>query len=308
MYVGRLTRRTFLLSAGAAISPAAQSNSLTRFQIACMTLPYAQFPLQRSLVGIARAGYRFVAWGTTHMEAAGDRRPVLAVEAPPADAKQLAARCRGMGLEPVMMFSTVQLEAPDAAAAHLRRIDQASAAGIPFLLTFGRTTPGQYDTFIGNLKRMAPAARKQGVTVVIKQHGGNTATGRTCARIVEEVGDDGLRICYDGGNVMDYEHLDPIPDIQECWPKVRAFAIKDHRFTPRNQDCGPGLGELDHYKLLMPVARTGLDMPLACENIFEPIVPRPAQAQGVDALARRAREFLEIVIRDIQSMDAGGPK
>jgi len=35
----------------------------------------------------------------------------------------------------------------------------------------------------------------------------------------------------------------------------------------------------------MPVARTGLDMPLACENIFEPIMPRPAQAEGVDALA-----------------------
>jgi sugar phosphate isomerase/epimerase len=303
-----LTRRELLLSAGAAAVSAAQSGKLTRFQIACMTLPYQQFPLQRALDGIVRAGYRYVAWGTSHLEGAGDRRPVLAVEAPPADAKALAARCRGMGLEPVMMFSTVQLEAPDAGTAHLRRIEQAASAGIPYLLTFGKTTAGQYDAFIGNLKRMAPAARRQGVTVVIKQHGGNTATGRNCARIVDEVGDDGLRICYDGGNVMDYEHEDPIPDIQQCWPKVRAFAIKDHRFTPRNQDCGPGLGELDHYKLLMPVARTGLDMPLACENIFEPIVPRPSQPEGVDALARRAREFLEIVIRDIQSPDGGGPK
>lgn len=307
MSANRTTRRTFLLSSGAALS-AAQSAKPTNFQIACMTLPYAQFPLQRSLEGIVRAGFRFVAWGTTHVEAPGDRRPVLAVDAPSADAKRLASRCRGMGLEPVMMFSTVQLEAPDAASAHLRRIEQAAAAGIPYLLTFGKTTPGEYGAFIGNLKRMAPAARKQGVTVVIKQHGGNTATGRDCARIVDEVGDDGLGVCYDGGNVMDYEHKDPIPDIQQCWPKVRAFCIKDHRFTPKSQDCGPGLGELDHYKLLMPVARTGLDMPLACENIFEPIVPRPAQPEGVDALARRAREFLEIVIRGIQSGESGGPK
>src|SRR5262249_28451804 len=151
------------------------------------------------------------------------RRPVLAVDAPPADAKRLAARCRDMGLQPVMMFATVQLEEANAAEAHLKRIDQAAAAGIPFLLTFGRTTAGQYETFIGNLKRMAPAARKQGVTVVIKQHGGNTATGANCARIVDEVGDEGLRICYDAGNVMDYERQDPLPDIQECWQKVRAF-------------------------------------------------------------------------------------
>jgi sugar phosphate isomerase/epimerase len=269
-----------------------------------MTLPYSQFPMARAIQGIVRAGFRYIAWGTTHMEG-GTRRPALDVKAPPSEAKSLASRCRDAGVEPVMMFSTVQLEETGALEAHLRRIEQASAARVPFLLTFGRTAAGQYDTFIANLKQMAPAARKSGVTVVIKQHGGNTATGKNCARIVDEVADDGLRICYDGGNVMDYEHQDPIPDIQQCWEKVRAFAIKDHRYTPKNQDCGPGLGELDHYKLLMPVARTGLDMPLACENIFEPVVPRPAEAEGVDALARRAREFLETVVRGIQSNQAG---
>jgi sugar phosphate isomerase/epimerase len=302
-----ITRRACLLSAAAALS-AAPSGRPTNFQLACMTLPYARFPFNRALEGIVRAGFRFVAWGTTHLEAAGESRPVLAIEAPSAAAKPLAARCRDQGLEPVMMFSTVQLEAPGAAAAHLRRIGQAAAARIPFLLTFGKTTSGARDVFVANLKEIVSAARDQGVTVLIKQHGGNTATGRDCARIIEEIGSDALRICYDGGNVMDYEHLDPIPDIRECWPKVRAFAIKDHRFTPRNQDCGPGLGELDHYKLLLPVARTGLDMPLACENIFEPVVPRPDRPEGVDALARRAREFLEIVIRGVQAPGVEGPK
>jgi len=304
METAQLTRRAFLVSSGAALCAQVQSPQPTRFQIACMTLPYAQFPMSRAIQGIARSGFRYIAWGTTHLEA-GNRQPALAVEAPVSDAKLLASRCRDAGLEPVMMFSTVQLEEPGAAAAHLRRIDQASAARVPFLLTFGKTTPGQYDVFIANLKQMAPAARRAGVTVVIKQHGGNTANGRDCARIVDEVGDEGLRICYDGGNVMDYKHEDPIPDIQQCWTKVRAFAIKDHRYTPKNQDCGPGFGELDHYKLLMPVARTGLDMPLACENIFAPLVPRPADAEGVDALARHAREFLETVVRGIHANDAG---
>jgi sugar phosphate isomerase/epimerase len=297
-----LSRRAFLLSSAAL----AQTAKPTNFQIACMTLPYAQFSMQRALEGIARAGYRYVAWGTTHMEA-GVKKPALAVDAPPADAKRLAARCRDLGLRPVMLFSTVQLEEANAADAHLRRIEQAAAAGIPFLLTFGKTTAGQYEAFIGNLKRMAPAARKADVTVVLKQHGGNTATGKNCARIVDEVADEGLRICYDAGNVMDYEHEDPIPDIRQCWTKVRAFAIKDHRYTPRNQDCGPGFGEIDHYKLLTPVARTGLDMPLACENIFEPVIPRPTDPEGVDALARRAREFLETVVRGVQA-EPGGRK
>src|SRR6476661_3314470 len=188
MGLDAITRRNILLSFGAAALAKAQPARPTNFQIACMTLPYAQFPLQRALDGIARSGYRFVAWGTTHVEGVNDRRPALAVDAPPADARALASRCRDMGLQPVMMFSTVQLEAPDAAKAHLRRIDQAGAARVPYLLTFGKTTPGEYQAFLANLKLMAPAARSQGVTVVIKQHGGNTATGRDCARIVDEVG------------------------------------------------------------------------------------------------------------------------
>ena len=290
-----MTRRELIFLA----APALAQTRKTNFQIACMTLPYAQFPLTRALEGIRAAGFRFVAWGTSHVESPGQRKPVIAVDAPPIEAKRLADRCRGMGLTPVMLFSTVQLEAQDAAAAHLRRIDQAAAAGIPFLLTFGKTTPGQYDAFIGNLKQMAPVARRSGVTVVIKQHGGNTATGAHCARIVNEVGDEGLKICYDAGNVMDYERADPIPDIQSCWSQVRAFAIKDHRYTPKNEDCGPGLGDVDHDKLLAPVSRTGLDMPLACENIFEPMVPRPADPDKVDALARRAREFLEKVVQKL---------
>jgi len=70
---------------------------------------------------------------------------------------------------------------------------------------------------------------------------------------------------------------------------------------PRDQDCGPGFGEIDHYKLLASVAFTGRVMPLCCENIFAPVVPRPTDPQGIDALAKRAREFLTVVIAGLQT-------
>src|SRR5260370_2499603 len=189
-------RRRDLILGSVGLASAMAADKPTNFQLACMTLPYAQFPLARALEGIRAAGYRFVAWGTTHQEAPGERKPAIAVDAPPAEAKRLAERCPGIGLTPVMLFANVQLEAPDAAAAHLQRIDQAAAGGIPVRLTFGKTNPGQYDLFIRNLKEMAPVARRSVVTVVIKQHGGNTATGQGCARIVNEVGDERLKLCY----------------------------------------------------------------------------------------------------------------
>ena len=292
-------RRQFLATATASTAAGQTPTPLTRFQLACMTLPYRPYPLERALTGIKGAGYDFVAWGTTHNDAGGVARPALAVDAPVTDAMRLAQRCRGMGLEPVMMFSTVHLERADALDPHLRRIEQAAAAKIPFLLTFGKTEPGEYENVIRNLKGMAPRAQAAGVTVVIKQHGGNSATGKACSRILSEVGESAIRICYDAGNVLDYENQDPVADVRTCWRDIRAFAIKDHRNSPKDQDCGPGFGEIDHYKLLQPVMRTGLTMPLAFENIFEPVVTRPATADGVDALARRAREYIDAVLRGL---------
>jgi sugar phosphate isomerase/epimerase len=144
-------------------------------------------------------------------------------------------------------------------------------------------------------------ARDHGVTLVVKQHGGETGTGAACASIVREVGDEAIKVNYDAGNVMDYLDVDPIPDIQACADVVRSFCIKDHRNFPKDQDCGPGLGEIDHYRLLHPVAFTGRTMPLCCENISAPVLPPPTDPEGIDALARRAREFLEVVIRGLQA-------
>ncbi len=293
-----LTRRALLRAPAAALA-APSKGAPTVFQLACMTLPYRPFPFERALEGIRKAGYRYAAWGTSHTTPGGRTVPVLDVEAPAAEAARVARRTREAGLEPVMMFSTVHLEAGGAPRAHAHRIEQAAAAGIPYVLTFGKTSPGEYGRVIETLKHAGPLARAAGVMVLIKQHGGNSATGEDCARIVREVGDEGVRVCYDAGNVLDYENQDPIADIQKCWPDVRAFCIKDHRNTPRDEDCGPGFGEIDHYQLFLPVMRTGLTMPLAFENIFEPLVPRPATPEGVDALARRAREYMETVLRGL---------
>jgi sugar phosphate isomerase/epimerase len=273
----------------------------TEFQIACTTLPYARFPLQRALTGISAAGYRCVAWGTTHQEEGGEPVPVIAADAPPAQAKELGKRCRDLGLQPLLMFSGIYPEAPDGLRVLEARIRQAAAGGVPQVLTFGHTRGGNRALWIERFRRLGPIARDHGVTVVVKQHGGETGTGAACAEIVRAVADEAIRVNYDAGNVMDYLDVDPILDLRSCAGEVRSFCIKDHRNTPRDEDCGPGFGEIDHYKLLGLVAFTGRTLPLCCENIFAPLVPRPSEPGGIDALARRAREFLELVTQGLQA-------
>ena len=308
-----LNRRSFLASSLAGFTASALGTTPsygfdakaierkpTEFQHACMTLPYSGFPLDRALQGIKTAGFKFVAWGIKHLEDNGKQVPVIAEDASAETAKALAKRCRDMGLDPIMMFSNIYPENPRGSEVLTQRIKQASAAGIGQVLTFGHTTGGNKKIWIERLKILGPIARDHGVMIVVKQHGGTTGTGEACAEIIREVNDAGVFVNYDAGNVMDYLNLDPIPDIKKCASTVRSFCIKDHRNWPKDQDCGPGFGEIDHYKLLEPVAFTGLKIPLAYENIFAPLVPRPTKVEEIDALAKRAREFMETVIAGLQ--------
>ncbi len=161
----------------------------------------------------------------------------------------------------------------------------------------GSTKGNDLAKWVANLKALGPYSRDRGVTLVVKPHGGNTGPGRALSEISKEIGDEGVKISYDAGNVMDYHHIDPLPDFASCVEDVRSLCIKDHRQVPKDEDCGPGLGEIDHYKLLRPLIATGRDLPLCCENVNAPLLPPPADPEGVDALARRAREFLALVVR-----------
>lgn len=313
-----LNRRALLQAtagtlAAAALPPllqnavAAESDTVkpTDFQIACMTLPYSQFPLKRALTGIQSAGYKYVAWGTSHRETEGGKRiPVMPTDASPTRAKELAQQCRDLGLEPLMMFSTIYPEAKNGLEVLTNRLKQAGAARVPHVLTFGHTKGGNRKLWIDRFKKLGPIARDNGVLLVVKQHGGSTGTGEACAEIIREVDDPGVRVNYDAGNVMDYLNVDPIPDIRKCADVVHSFCMKDHRNWPKDQDCGPGFGEIDHYRLLQPVAFTGRKMPLCCENIFAPVIPRPTQPEGIDQLARRVREFLETVVAGVTSVES----
>ncbi len=300
-----LDRRT-ILAAGAlpALARQAHAASTVTCQVACTTYVYRRFPLRRALEGIAGAGFRFVAWGTEHREADGRSTPVMPPDAHPSVAAALAKRCRSMGLEPVMLFSTIYPEHQDGLTVLRRRIQQAEAARIPQVLTFGHIEKDGRDRWRERFRLLGPEARKAGVTIVIKQHGGESGTGDACARFTRELGESHVKVNYDAGNVMDYLNIDPIPDLRSCLDEVRSFCIKDHRNSPKDEDCGPGFGEIDHYRLLDPAINPRLvraaTLPLCCENIFPPLLGMPTSPSVVDDYARRARVFLETVIAGLR--------
>ena len=257
------------------IDPSSKRAPSRRFQIACMTLPYSQFPLQRALTGIKAAGYRYVAWGTSHVEENGKQTPVIAADAPPAAAKELGKRCRDLGLEPLLMFSGIYPEDPDGLEVLKKRIRQAEAGGIAQVLTFGHTKGGNRKLWVERFRQLGPMARDHGVTIVVKQHGGETGTGAACAEIVREVNDAGhqgqLRCRQRDG--LPRTSI-PSPTCAACFGKCAASASRTIATPRATRTAGPGFGEIDHYKLLGLVAFTGRDdAPLLREHLRPALAP-----------------------------------
>jgi CubicO group peptidase (beta-lactamase class C family)/sugar phosphate isomerase/epimerase len=304
-----ISRRKSLVIGGAALVPlalrgtAAQEKAKakeepTKFQIACMTLPYSQYPLARALSGIKSAGFEYVALYTSHKEAGEAKTvPVMPPDGPLSRAKEIGQRCRDAGLKPLLMFSGIYPEDAKGVEVLTQRIQQAQAAGVGQVLTFGHTSGNNRKIWIERFKQLGAVARDHGVVLVAKQHG---ETGQVTGEIVREVDHPAVKVNYDAGNVMDYTkgQVNPLDDIKTCAELIHSFCIKDHRMFPVNQDCGPGFGEIDHYRLLANVSQTGREMPLCCENISAPKM-RATTPEEIDVLARRAREFLEVVVHGL---------
>ena len=282
-----------------------RSNIPTTFRHACMTLPYRFFPLERALTGIKSAGYEYIAWGTQHREEDGENHAVMPEDASPEKAAELGRRCRDHGLEPVKMFSTVYPDHDNAIEVLTNRIRQAEAAGIEYVLSFGHTQGGDPEVWIEKFKQLGPIAADHNVTLVMKQHGGETTgTGEALAKIIQEVDHPNVWMSYDAGNVFWYLEVDPISDIQTCADLIRAFCMKDGRLWPQKTTGGPGYGEIDHYRLFAPVAFTGRTITLAYENIYPVYSGQPENAEQVDRYARNAREYMENLIAGLQSVMA----
>jgi sugar phosphate isomerase/epimerase len=250
----------------------------TQFQVGCTTLPYAGFPLERALKGIQAAGYKHVALYTAHKED-GKSVPVIAPDDSPEKAKGVGQRCRDLGLEPSFMFSGIYPEAKNGLEVLTQRLKQAGAGKIAQVLTFGHTKGGNRAVWVDRLKKLGPIARDQGVLLVVKQHGGETGTGTACAEITKEVADEGVKVNFDAGNVLDYLNVDPIPDLKACADEVRASASRTTGTSPRTRTADRASGRSTTTSCSM----RSVDGPAhaaACENIFAPLVPLAQGPEG----------------------------
>src|SRR3954452_7153893 len=160
-----VNRRTSMIASAAGLAQLAlrstthgqekPTQNSTRFQTACMTLPYSQYPLARALSGIKSAGFEYVALYTSHKEAGETKAvPVMPPDGPLSRAKEIGQRCRDGGLKPLLMFSGIYPEDPKGVEVLRQRIQQAEAAGVGQVLTFGHTSGNNRKVWVERFKEL----------------------------------------------------------------------------------------------------------------------------------------------------------
>lgn len=284
--------------AGAAVSVAASGCSSSGgrggWVIGCYTRPWAKEDYRVALDGIAAAGYRHAGLMLTK----GGPKPALlvSVDTPAEEAAKIGGEAKARGLSVVSIYggdfrAGQSVEAGIAGLRHL--IENCVACGCPSLLLGGSGKADAQEAYYKVVAECCAYAEEKSVEMVLKPHGGFNATGPQVGDLVRKVNHPAFRVWYDPGNVLFYSDggRDPAEDAGAVAGLVTGMCVKDYEH-PKNVAVTPGDGRVDFAAVLAKLREGGF---LGGSLVVECL--KPAEGEALVAEARRAREFVESVLR-----------
>ena len=245
-------------------------------ELVCLSLPYAQYPLERAIVGIARAGYRYIGVGWPHQG-----EDVLGHDPEGELVRHCLARCREAGLTPLVV-GRGPVATTERARQLKQRIDVARALGAKLIQMAGagsfRRFPDEplapevfqeaHQAFVADLQEAGAHALEVGLTIALKPHTGNTATAAHLAQTLAEIDSPAVQACYDPGNVHFYEGLSPEADFPLIAAQTREIVAKDHQGPRAENDFPvPGEGDIDFEGIFTTARQAGFSGPVIVERL-----------------------------------------
>jgi sugar phosphate isomerase/epimerase len=284
------TRRSFLKAA--AVSAAALSlrsradaNAAGPWELGCYTRPWDAFEYRVALDGIAESGF-------THaglMTAKGKTWVMITLDTTEPEAAEIGSEAARRGLKVSSVYGDFPIETTRGATADnlLRLIDLARSAGSPRLLLGGVGAPEKVEPYYRAVADCCDRARDRGLSLSVKPHGGQNATGAACAAIVARVDHPNFGVWYDPGNIFYYSNgsLDPVADAPSVAGHVFGMSVKDF-LPPREVLVTPGTGRVDFPAVLKALAAGGFRAgPLIVECLAKKDTPQAITAEAKIALA-----------------------
>lgn len=243
-------------------------------ELVCFTLPYRLETFERALQGIRQAGYDSVGFGLPHKDGGYPAEPTLA------EAERIGRLLEKYSLRPRILYGArTQAGTVEELCAW---VDFSVALGKPAMVWVGvsgyRRFPSEplpaaeyqaaHQAFVAKMREVGAYAQEKGVTITLKPHTGNTATGPILAATLREIGSPAVRACLDPGNVAYYEGISPEEDIAAVIDQVELLTMKDHRGPRAHPDFPvPGEGDVDFVRILRDLKAAGFNGALLVERV-----------------------------------------
>jgi sugar phosphate isomerase/epimerase len=296
----KVSRRQFLSStagamAGGAAFPmfttlgaeAPSPNQAKPWQIGCYTRPFDQFDYRVAMDGIAEAGFRYLGLMTAKIK----QWVMLRRDTPPEEVHTMSAEAKQRSLSIISVYGDFSVtESVEEGVRGLKRlIDFAKICSCPNLMLGGTTQEKLYEPYYKTIKECCEYAAGNGVSLSIKPHGGQNATGPQCRRAIEKVGRKNFGLWYDPGNIYYYSEgkLDPVQDAETVDGLVMGMSVKDFK-PPKEVLVNIGSGLVNFPAVFERLRKGGFTKgPLVVECLERGTLDQ------LKAAAKQARLFLE---------------
>ncbi len=281
-----MNRREFLQSTAIALSvPATLKATAVKWPLGCFNRPWTSWSFDDALKQIKAAGYNTVGLLTRTKE-----EPFIGADATPEYLARLKQRLAASGLATNMgaLRTRHNIALEESKMETRKQIDNASALGLTYLLSFGVERPEEHDHFHRVMSDAAAYAQERKIRLVMKPHGGSSGAAAEILAAIKAVQHPNFRIWYDAGNIIYYTGKDPIEELKPIARHVTGFCAKDCGAPKGDVMIQFGTGKVNFAGVFAVLKAGGFDGPLMVECCK---VGATAEETMVNARANRA--FLE---------------
>jgi sugar phosphate isomerase/epimerase len=263
--------------------------------VGCFNRPWNQYTLEDSLRGIADAGFKYFGLLTQH------RTTLVSADSTPDEMDALRQKIESYGLTPLITIASPKMDVSVDEAVELmrRQFHAAARLGCKYVITGGTSKEAEYEKWFDIMRKAAPAAGAAGVQIVLKPHGGISATAKELALCCERIDSPHFAIWYDPGNIVYYNNQSPEDDVREL-----VAAIPAHRITGVCvKDCAGGLhgevmitpttGVVDFRRVFSTLFEAGVQGPFVVECLSNKTL------EETNAAAKQTQVWLRRLLVDI---------
>jgi sugar phosphate isomerase/epimerase len=271
-------------------APAAEPAKGVNWPIGCLERPWFEtkspWSYDTALDGIKAAGYKVMGL----LRSSGKDEPLLGSAATPeylASLKKKIAE-RGLAVNMGALRINKQQTLDEQIKDIRKQIDNGKTVGVEFLLTFGATSPSQYEDYYQLMRDATPYAQERGLKIVLKPHGGASGASEEILRCLDKIKHPNFKIWFDAGNILFYTGKDPVEQLKPIAEQVTGFCAKDCAGQKGSVTLQFGTGKVDFRAVFTVLKQAGFHGPTMVECCARAETP-----EAITAYARQNREYLE---------------